>query len=44
VTLKEMFLFLAFILRMGHDIRDTLKAYWTTAEQLIMPFFRKMMK
>jgi hypothetical protein len=27
VTLKEMFSFLALILQMGHDIRDTLKVY-----------------
>jgi hypothetical protein len=42
MTLKEMYSFLALILQMGHDIRDTLKAYWTTAEQFSMPFFGKM--
>jgi hypothetical protein len=44
MTLKEMYSFLALILQMGHDIRDTLKVYWTTAEQFSTPFFRKMMK
>jgi hypothetical protein len=29
---------------MGHDIRDTLKAYWSTAEQFNTPFFGKTMK
>jgi hypothetical protein len=29
---------------MGPDIRDTLKAYWTTAEQFSAPFFGKTMK
>jgi hypothetical protein len=44
VTLKEMFSFLALILQMGHNIRDTLKVYWSTAEQFSMPFFGKTMK
>jgi hypothetical protein len=43
MTLKEMFSFLA-ILQMGHDIRDTPEAYWSTAEQFSMPFFGKTMK
>jgi hypothetical protein len=42
VTLKEMYSFLVFILQMGHDVRDTLKAYWTTAEQFSMTFSGKM--
>jgi hypothetical protein len=29
---------------MGHDIKDTLKAYWSTVEQFSMPFYRKTMK
>jgi hypothetical protein len=44
MTLKEMFSFLALILQMGHDIRDTLKAYWSTAEQFGTSFFGKTMK
>jgi hypothetical protein len=44
MTLKEMYSFLALILQMEHDIRDIFKAYWTTAEQFSMPFFRKMIK
>jgi hypothetical protein len=41
VTLKEMYSFLALILQMGHDMSDTLKAYWTTIEQFSSPFFGK---
>jgi hypothetical protein len=42
MTLKEMYSFLALILQTGHDIRDTLTVYWTTAEQFSMPSFGKM--
>jgi hypothetical protein len=38
VTLAEMYLFLALIVQMGHDIRDTLKDYWSTLEQFHTPF------
>jgi hypothetical protein len=32
VILQEMYSFLALILQMGHNTRDTPKAYWTIAE------------
>jgi hypothetical protein len=44
VTMQEMYSFLAIILQMGHDIKDTLKAYWSTSEQFSTPFYGKTMK
>jgi hypothetical protein len=44
VTDSEMFLFLAIIIQMGHDVRDTLKDYWSTAEQFATPFYSNTMK
>jgi hypothetical protein len=44
MTLKEMYSFSALILQKGQDIRNTLKAYWTTAEQFSTPFPGKTMK
>jgi hypothetical protein len=41
LTVQEMYSLLALILQMQHDIRDTLKAYWTLAEQFSTPFFGK---
>jgi hypothetical protein len=38
---QEMYLFLAIILQMGHDIKDTLKVYWSTLEQFSMSFYGK---
>jgi hypothetical protein len=38
VTVQEMRLFLAIIVQMGHDLRDTLKNYWLTPEQHFMAF------
>lgn len=35
---SEMFLFLEFIVQMGHDIRDRLKVYWSTIELLNIKF------
>jgi hypothetical protein len=42
VTIQGMYFLLATILQMGHDLTDALKAYWSTAEQFSMPFYRKM--
>jgi hypothetical protein len=33
MTEMEMFLFLALILQMGHDLRDRLTDYWSKMEQ-----------
>ena len=33
VTKHEIFLFLAIWIQMGHDVRDTLKEYWSTQKQ-----------
>ncbi|PNF43126.1 hypothetical protein B7P43_G18025 [Cryptotermes secundus] len=44
VTESEMFLFLGIIIQMGHDIRDRLTDYWSTAEQFATPFYSKTMK
>ncbi|PNF23240.1 hypothetical protein B7P43_G18268 [Cryptotermes secundus] len=44
VTESKMFLFLGIIIQMGHDIRDTLKDYWSTAEQFATPFYSNTMK
>jgi hypothetical protein len=41
VTVQEMCLFLAIIVQMGQDQRDTLKDYWSTLEQYFMAFYRK---
>jgi hypothetical protein len=43
ITECEMFLFLAIIAQMGHDIRDSLKDYWTVTEQFRTPFYSKTM-
>jgi hypothetical protein len=44
VTLAEMYVFLALIIQMGHDIRDTLKDYWSTLEQFHTTSFSATMK
>jgi hypothetical protein len=44
VTNSEMFLFLGIIIQMGHDIRDRIKDYWSTAEQFHRPFYSNTMK
>jgi hypothetical protein len=41
ITACEMFLFLAIIVQMGHDIRDSLKDYGTVTEQFCTPFYSK---
>jgi hypothetical protein len=43
ITECEMFLFLAIIVQMGHDIRDSLKDYWTVTEQFCTLFYSKTM-
>jgi hypothetical protein len=40
-TLQEIYSFLDIILQMGHDLKGTLKAYWSTAEQLVHPFMER---
>ncbi|XP_023719041.1 piggyBac transposable element-derived protein 4-like [Cryptotermes secundus] len=44
VTDSEIFLFLGIISQMGHNIRDRLKDYWSTAEQFCTPFYSNTMK
>jgi hypothetical protein len=44
VTETEMFLFLALIIQMGHDIRDSLADYWSTIEQFFTPFYSTTIK
>ncbi|KAG8223670.1 hypothetical protein J437_LFUL001778 [Ladona fulva] len=39
VTMTEMYLFLAIILQMGHDVRDSLRDYWSTLHQFNTPFY-----
>ncbi|PNF14142.1 hypothetical protein B7P43_G17736 [Cryptotermes secundus] len=41
---SEMFQFLEIIIQMGHDIRDRLKDYCSTAEQFATPFYSNTMK
>jgi len=44
VTVQEMYVFLAVIVQMGYDLRDTLKDYWSALEQYFMVFYRNTMK
>jgi hypothetical protein len=37
----EIFLFLAIIVQMGHDIQNSLKDYWMVTEQFRTPFYSK---
>jgi hypothetical protein len=37
-------LIFSIILQMGHDIKDTLQAYWSTAEHFSTPFYVQNMK
>jgi hypothetical protein len=41
VTTKETYSFLAITVQLGHDQKDTMKAYWNTVEQFSMPFYGK---
>jgi hypothetical protein len=43
ITESEMLLFLALIIQMGHDVRDSSKDYWTVSEQFLIPFYSKTM-
>jgi hypothetical protein len=44
VTESEMFLFLAIIIQMGHDIWDSLADHWSTIKQFLTPFYSTTMK
>jgi hypothetical protein len=44
VPVREMCVFLAVIVQMGYDLRDTLKDYWLALEQYFMVFYRNTMK
>jgi len=44
VTEAEMFLFLALTIQMGHGVRDNLRGYWSTVDQLYTHFHSTMMK
>lgn len=44
INVQEMQVFLAFILKMGHDKQDILKDFWSHLEELYIPFFRNMIK
>jgi len=44
MTIQEMHIFLAIIIQMGHDVRDTLEVYWSTVESFFTPFYRNTMK
>jgi hypothetical protein len=44
VTNSEKFLFLGIIIQMGRDIRDRIRDYSTTAEQLITSFYSNTLK
>ncbi|PNF24699.1 hypothetical protein B7P43_G17356 [Cryptotermes secundus] len=44
VANSKMFLFLGIIIQIGHDIRDRLKDYCSTAEQFATPFYSNIMK
>jgi len=32
------------VLRMGHDVNDTLRSYWSTAKQFFAPFYINTVK
>jgi len=44
VTEAEMFLFLVLTIQMGHGVRDNLRGYWLTVDQLYTHFYSTMMK
>jgi len=39
-----MKIYLATIIQMGHDVKDTLKSYWSTAEQFFVLFCTNTIK
>jgi hypothetical protein len=44
VPVQEMCVFLAVIMQMGYDLRDTLKDCWSALEQYFMVSYRNTMK
>lgn len=44
ITEAEMLVFLAVTIQMGHDLRDRLADYWSTAENFYTPFYSSTMK
>jgi hypothetical protein len=44
LTMSDVLMLLAVTLQMGHDVRDTLKYYWSTLEQLHTLFYSNAMK
>ena len=44
VNEAKMFVFLALTMQMGHGVRDKLTDYWSTLDQLYIPFYGTMMK
>ena len=40
----EMFVFVVLTIQMGHGIRDKLRDYWATVDQLYTLFYGTMMK
>jgi hypothetical protein len=44
MIVPEMMLFLTIIIQMAHDIRDSLKDYWSTLKQFYTPLFSNTMK
>ena len=43
ITMEELYKFLAIIIQMGHDQRDSMKDYWSREEQYYTPFFHNTM-
>lgn len=43
IKYSEMCAFLAIVIQMGHDIRDSLKDYWARLEQFYTPFYGNAM-
>jgi hypothetical protein len=41
---QEMYIVLAILMQMGHDVINILKSYWSTAEQFCTPFYINIMK
>ena len=44
VTEAEMFLFLALTIQMGYGVRDNLRGYWSTVDQIYIHFYSTVMK
>jgi len=39
-----MYIFLAIINQIGHDVKDALRSYWLTAKQFFTPFYTNTLK